>query len=365
MMEPRLSAASAQNEMAPSHIRVLVVDDSVFMRSMLKDALSRTDGIEVIGSAQNGLEGLKQIRDLKPDVVTLDVEMPGLDGLQVLERVMKECPLPVVMVSTKTQKGAKATLDALQLGAVDYVAKPLGEKSATLDSFRSKVTRAVQTAAASNRATLGKPRAKIAPVESTAGVPAGAVVVIGISAGGPATLHQMLPALPQEFPPILIAQHMPAGFTEPFAKRLDQECQGSVKEAHANDLLRPGLVFIAPGNRHLRVVKKGNQLAVSIDSGPKVAGFRPSVDVLFESVASAVGNRAVGVVMTGMGCDGAVGVRLLKQHGARTIAQDQATSVVYGMPKAASATGYVDRVVALADIPAAIMDALHEPAVCP
>ena len=346
--------------MAPSNIRVLVIDDSVFMRSMLKDALSRTDGIEVIGSAQNGLEGLEAIRKLKPDVVTLDVEMPGLDGLQVLERVMKECPLAVVMVSTKTQKGAKATLDALQLGAVDYVAKPLGEKSATLDSFRSKVTRAVQTAAASNRETLGQPPAKVAPVAPTDDIPPGAVVAIGISAGGPATLHRMLPALPKCFPPVLITQHMPADFTGPFAKRLDQECQGSVKEAQTGDVLRPGSVFIAPGNRHLCVVRKGMRLVASIDDGPKVAGFRPSVDVLFESVASVVGDRAVGVVMTGMGCDGAIGIKLLKKQGARTIAQDQATSVVYGMPKAASATGCVDHVVALQDIPTAIMKALHD-----
>lgn len=346
--------------MAQGTIRVLVVDDSVFMRCMLKDALSRTDGIEVIGSAQNGDEGLKRIRELKPDVVTLDVEMPGLNGLEVLERVMQECPVPVVMVSTKTQSGAKATLDALQLGAVDYVAKPLGEKSATLGSFRSKVTRAVQTAAASNRETLGQKPAKVAPVRSAEGIPTGAVVAIGISAGGPATLHQMLPALPERFPPVLITQHMPADFTGPFAKRLDQECRGSVKEAQAHDVLRGGSVFIAPGNRHLRVVKRGMQLVASLDDGPKVAGFKPSVDVLFESVASVVGDRAVGVVMTGMGCDGAVGVKLLKKQGARTIAQDQATSVVYGMPKAASATGGVDRVAALGDIPAAIMEALHE-----
>lgn len=340
-------------------IRVLVVDDSVFMRSMLKSALSGEDDIEVIATAQNGNDGLKKIQDLEPDVVTLDVEMPGLSGLEVLERVMKSSPLPVVMVSTKTQKGAKTTLDALQLGAVDFVAKPLADKSASLESFRANVVRAVRTAFQANRGNLSK--SKRAPVRTAAPLlaPPGVVVAIGISAGGPATLHQMIPAFPRQFPPVVITQHMPADFTAPFAARLNEIAQGTVTEAKPNDPLSPGHILIAPGDRHLRVTKLGMKLVVQLDDGPKVAGFRPSVDVLFESVASSAGARAVGVVMTGMGCDGSVGVKLLKQKGARTLAQDKESSVVFGMPKTAAETGFIDQVVGLQELPTAIAEAVR------
>lgn len=341
-------------------IRVLVVDDSVFMRSMLKGALSQTPGIEVIGSAQNGLEGLKKIQELKPDVVTLDVEMPGLSGLEVLERVMKECPLPVVMVSTKTQEGAKVTLDALQLGAVDYVAKPLGEKSSTLEGFRSNVIRAVQTAAASNRARLGKKSRTIEHAPAVDNTCNGVVVAIGISAGGPATLHEMIPAIPKGFPPIVITQHMPADFTGPFAQRLDAVSQISVKEAEEGDAIIRGQALIAPGNQHLRIVRRMGRLVATLDDGPKVSGFRPSVDVLFESVAESVGGLVVAVVMTGMGSDGSAGVRILKRAGAATIAQDAETSVVYGMPKAAFETGCIDRVEPLGTIPRAIAECAQQ-----
>ena len=339
-------------------IRVLVVDDSVFMRSMLKSALAGADGIEVVGTAMNGRDGLNKIKSLRPDVVTLDIEMPGLSGLEVLEQVMKDRPLPVVMVSTKTQKGAQATLDALKLGAIDYVAKPLGERSATLESFRTKVLRAVEAAAHSNRQTLGHKPASITPPGGLDEIPPGSVVAIGISAGGPATLHEMIPAIPQRFPPIVITQHMPADFTEPFAKRLNNIAKVQVMQAQTGQSLLPGELLIAPGNKHLRVVKKGSKLLAAVDDGPKVSGFRPSVDVLFESVATAVGPMAVGVIMTGMGCDGSVGVRLLKKQGARTIAQDQATSIVYGMPKAAFQTGCIDTVAPLQKIPIEIAHAL-------
>ena len=345
--------------MTDKTIRVLIVDDSVFMRSMLKGALSDADDMEVVGTAQNGTEGLKKIEALRPDVVTLDVEMPGLSGLEVLEQVMKKRPLPIVMVSTKTQAGAETTLKALELGAIDYVAKPLGEKSASLESFRSSVTRAVRTAAASNRANLGKKSAPVARPRPVSATRPGTVVAIGISAGGPAALHQMLPAVPKEFPPIVITQHMPADFTGPFAKRLGETTQINVKEAAVNDELVPGRALIAPGDRHLRIIKCANKLLVALDDGPKVSGFRPSVDVLFESVATAVGARAVGVIMTGMGSDGSVGIRIFKKRGAFTMSQDKDSSTVYGMPKAAYETGCIDRVVSLSDIPMAIAEALE------
>ena len=329
------------------------------MRSMLKSALEGAPGIEVLGTAMNGIDGLKKIKSLKPTVVTLDVEMPGLDGLQVLEKVMKECPLPVVMVSTKTQKGAQTTLDALQLGAVDYVAKPLGDKSASLESFRTKIIRAVKAAAESNLQNLvNKPAAIKAPT-SAVKAPPGTVVAIGISAGGPSTLHEMIPAIPSDFPPIVIAQHMPADFTGTFASRLDELAKVSVKEAENGEPLTAGRVLIAPGNRHLRVEKRNMKLVATLNDGPKVSGFRPSVDVLFESVSTSVGSLVVGVIMTGMGCDGAIGVQMVKKQGGLTIAQDQKSSIVYGMPKAAYETGCVDTVASLQEIPSAITTAIR------
>lgn len=340
-------------------IRALVIDDSVFMRTVLKSALARPGEIEVIGSAQNGTEGLQRIRDLKPDVVTLDIEMPGLTGLEVLERVMKECPLPVVMVSTKTQDGAEMTFQALELGAVDYVAKPLGNKGASLTTFREQVVLAVKTAYASNRKRVGPaavvriapPRIKKIPTE-------GIVVAIGISAGGPATLHKFIPLLPKEFPPIVLTQHMPADFTGPFAKRLDDGAKLEVKEAVEGDELLPGRVLLAPGDRHLKVKRRGDRMVASLSAGPKACGFRPSVDVMFTSVAETFGNDAVALVMTGMGFDGADGIRQLKGKGAVTMAQDEESSIVYGMPKAAYDTGCVDHVLSLVEIPDALIRAL-------
>lgn len=347
-------------------IRTLVVDDSVFMRTMLKNALSRAAGIEVIGTAQNGTEAIKKIADLKPDVVTLDIEMPGLTGLEVLERVMKDSPIPIVMVSTKTQAGAKMTFDALELGAVDYVAKPLAEKNASLKGFQDKVVRAVETAFASNRARLGaRDHTRILKPRSVDLQTDGTVIAIGISAGGPATLHKLIPTFPASFPAIVLTQHMPADFTGPFAVRLNQGSAMDVKEAEDGDELKPGRLLLAPGDRHMRVRKRGLRSVVMLDSEPKVAGFRPSVDALFESVATVFGSAAIGLVMTGMGCDGADGIKKLKAAGARTLAQDQESCVVYGMPKAAADTGCVDRVISLAEIPDVLSRMLASPASAP
>lgn len=346
-------------------IRVLIVDDSVFMRGMLKSAMEGAADIEVIGTAMNGNDGLKKIQSLKPDVVTLDFEMPGLTGLEVLEQVMKSRPIiPVVMVSTKTQKGAKITLEALQLGAVDYVAKPLGEKSATLQSFREDVLNAVRAAAASNRSRIGKKEEAVVEARGFKGAPPNVVVAIGISAGGPATLHKFVPAIPQDFPPIVVTQHMPADFTGPFCKRLNEVAKVTVKEAETGDELLPGTLHLAPGGRHMKIEKHIGKLRVVLDDGPKVAGFRPSVDVLFGSLAEVAGNRVVAIVMTGMGCDGSVGIRQLKEKGAITLAQDQASSIVYGMPKAAFETGAVDRQVALRDVPSALQEGVDQLAAC-
>ena len=348
--------------MTTPKIRTLVVDDSVFMRTILKNSLSHCSAIEVIGSAQNGKEALEKIKSLKPDVVTLDIEMPGLTGLEVLRRVMREKPIPIVMVSTKTQKGAQMTFEALDLGAVDYVAKPLADKKSSLQKFQEKVVKAVQAAFSANRSRLGNRgqlrvhRPRQADIQCD-----GVVIAIGISAGGPATLHKLLPAIPASFPPILITQHMPADFTKPFAVRLNDSCQLNVKEARDRDELVPGMLLIAPGNHHLSVVRRGSKLCAKLDDGPKVSGFRPSVDVLFSSIAKAVGAKAIGLIMTGMGCDGSIGLKELKAAGAQTAAQDQESSIVFGMPRAAAETGCVDHVVSLEEIPEMLVRMLSTP----
>ena len=323
--------------MAAIPIRVLVVDDSIFMRSILKDAIVQSEGIELIGSAQNGTEAVTMILAMRPDVVTLDVEMPGLSGIEVLEKVLKTAPTPIVMVSTKTQEGAKTTIEALSKGAIECVAKPLtGAASSSLQVFCEKVIHAVRAAASSKRANLGGLAKKVSDLAMPREFADDAVVAIGISAGGPQTLHQMLPAIPRTFPPIVITQHMPAGFTAPFAERLNGICKGTVKEAAAGDILLPGTIFIAPGHAHLRVVPRGAKLAIQLSEGPKVSGFKPSVDAMFDSLLSAAPARTVAVIMTGMGSDGSAGMKKLKQCGAQTIAQDQETATL----QAASVTEF-------------------------
>lgn len=343
-------------------IRVLIVDDSIFMRSVLKNALAKAEGIEVIGTAQNGIEGVQKIMALKPDVVTLDIEMPGLTGLEVLEQVMKQRPTPIVVVSTKTQKGARTTVEALQRGAIDVVAKPLAEAGARIETFSENVVTAVRGAAAANRKSLGAPPAPAHPKRPPApvDVPLDAVVAIGISAGGPQTLHSLMPMFPARYPPIVITQHMPADFTRAFAERLNESCSLEVKEAEEGDELKAGRVLIAPGDFHLRIVARHPRLVCTLSNGPKVSGFRPSVDAMFDSLASVAAPKTVAIVMTGMGFDGAAGVKRLKAAGALTLAQDAATSIVYGMPKAAAETGCIDQVVALQDIPTAITESLRQ-----
>ncbi len=339
--------------------RVLVVDDSAFMRSILSSALKGAMDIEVIGTAPDGAIALRKIQTLRPDVITLDVEMPGMTGFEVLTWVMKECPTPIVMVSTRTQEGAQATVDALRLGAVDYVAKPLGDPTANLGAFRAEVLDAVRTAAQSNRKNVQPAAAKAEPVSDGSNLPKDAIVAIGTSAGGPVTLHQLVPVLPESFPPVVITQHMPAGFTGHFAKRLNAESQLNVKEAEDQDELVSGLALIAPGDRHLRIVRKRGRLLAALDSGPKVSGYRPSVDALFESIADIAAARTVAVVLTGMGEDGAAGIRKLKAQGATTIAQDRDSCIVYGMPKAAADTGCVDQIVPLSKMALTIAGALR------
>jgi two-component system, chemotaxis family, protein-glutamate methylesterase/glutaminase len=334
-------------------LRVLVVDDSALMRKLIPKILETDDSIEVVGTAMDGNFGLKKIEDLAPQVITLDLEMPGLNGIDTLKEIMRRWRTPVIVVSSHSTAGASITLKALGLGAFDFVAKP-ADVSARMPEIAAELISKIKAAAQSRgvRAPLvpeGSPVVK--PGKRAPAAPT-RIVAIGVSTGGPNALQFLLSQLPAEFPgSILIVQHMPDGFTEMFAKRLDETCAVRVKEAQSGDLLLAGRVLVCPGNRHLKVKKLplGN-VAVLAEEAP-VHGHRPSVDVLFRSVAEEFGSQAIAVIMTGMGDDGASGMGAIRAAGGMTIAQSEESCVVFGMPKAAIDRGYVTRVVHLEDLP--------------
>ncbi len=344
--------------MSNTKIRVLVIDDSTMVRSVLVSELSKHPRIEVVGIARDGVEGLEKISELRPDVVTLDVEMPRLNGISVLERSYGRVPVSFIMVSTLTQAGAQVTIEALEKGAFDYITKPTNGLFTVLPEFRRQLHELVIAAARAKHRALGKRKAQ-ASLGTTAptlppNLPRGWVVAIGISCGGPQTLLQMLPCFPSDFAPILVTQHMPAQFTASFADRLNGVCSMNVCEAQEGQVLRPGTIFIAPGGeKHMRLKRRGADLMTHLEAGPKVSLHRPSVDVLFDSVARNCGSRAIGIIMTGMGSDGARGLVKMRREGAWTIAQSEETCAVYGMPKEAVRLDGVDHIVALAKIPLA------------
>lgn len=331
--------------MAP--VRTLIVDDSASMRATLKRMLSGDPGIEVVGAAPEPFAAREMIKQLNPDVLTLDVEMPGMDGLSFLERIMRLRPMPVVMCSTLTARGAEVTIEALRLGAVDYVTKPSGtpediERDANLLCEKVK-------AAARSVARAGPQRLPAQPAMA-AGAAGEKIIAIGSSTGGVEALFSLLPALPENCPPVLIVQHMPAAFTRSFAERLNGECRVNVVEATDGAPVLPGTVYIAPGGSTHMELSGGIRGRIKLRDGDPVSGHRPSVDMLFRSVAP-LGAAAVGVIMTGMGDDGARGLLEMKQAGARTLAQDEASCIVFGMPKEAIKLGAADRVISLQQIP--------------
>jgi len=352
-----------------SRIRVLVVDDSVFMRKLIVDRLSSDPEIEVVGTAASGREALKRIDELNPDVVTLDIVMPDMDGLTALKFIMQNKPVPVIMLSSLTSEGAEATMKALELGAVDFVAKPSAHISLDVagssHDIVSKVKIAAQTRGhikriGSHNASMPQPPARTAlrPEASL-----NKLVLIGTSTGGPKALHQVIPKLPAHInAAILIVQHMPAGFTRSLAERLDQVAAVKVKEAEPGEKIRPGYAYVAPGDYHLKVAAAVHQgkreLSVRLDQSPPLHGCRPAFDVLLESVAEHFWSQMICVIMTGMGHDGAAGLLKVRAKKARIIAEHQSSCVVYGMPKAAVETGEVDYVVPLSSIPGTIMQLL-------
>lgn len=340
-------------------VRVLIVDDSPLIREMLTAILSADPGIRVVGTAADPYEARERIRELAPDVITLDVEMPNMNGIAFLERLMRLKPTPVVMVSTLTKKGADVTLLALELGAVDFVAKPTDAGPGALEriaqELRQKVTAAAQ-ARPGTRAPATAP-APAAPASVRAGaVDPRALVAIGASTGGVEAIREVLRALPAGLPPIVITQHMPAGFTQRFAQRLDEATAHHVVEATEGYRLSPGDVAIAPGNRHLRVKAAPGGYTCVLSDEECVSGHRPSVDVLLRSVAQAAGRHAVGVILTGMGRDGAQGLLAMRQAGAHTIGQNEASALVYGMPRVAREVGAVETEAALGAIPRLLLD---------
>jgi two-component system chemotaxis response regulator CheB len=341
-------------------IRVLVVDDSAFMRHTIARHLADDGRIEVVGTARDGLEALAQVGALRPDVVTLDVEMPRLDGLATLRRLMAERPVPVVMLSSATQDGAATTIRALELGAVDFVPKPSGSLSLDLYKVKDQLRAAIRRASLSRVPRSGPPVPAVRHGRtSTPGTAVERVVVIGASTGGPRALAEVVPALPADTPvALLIVQHMPAGFTRSLAERLDERAQIRVREAQAGDALTPGLALVAPGGYHLTLDATRR---VRLHRSPPVHGVRPSVDVTLQSVVNAYGRRTVGVILTGMGTDGSVGAALIHEAGGTVIAEDASTCVVYGMPRAVVEAGTADRVAPLSRIAQSIMEAVMSP----
>ena len=352
--------------MAPSNkIRVFIVDDSAVVRQVLQAVLQRDPGIEVVGVAPDPLFALQRMQQGQwPDVLVLDVEMPRMDGITFLKKLMVEHPLPVVICSTLTEKGAQITLDALAAGAVAVVTKPrVGLKDFLLEQT-VEFSQTIKAAARARTANLGQPR-RPAPAAALAAVAATPhvlrdttekVIAMGMSTGGTVALERVLTQLPATLPGIAVVQHMPEKFTAAFAQRLDQICALNVREALDGERLLPGSVLIAPGGRHMQLRRSGAQYHVEVRDGPPVNRHRPSVDVLFRSTAQCAGRNALGIILTGMGDDGARGLKEMHDAGARTIAQDEASSVVFGMPKEAIKLGAADSVLALGDVPAAMIE---------
>lgn len=324
-------------------IRVLIVDDSATVRQMLTALLSRDPELEVVGAAPDPVAARQMIKDLNPDVLTLDVEMPNMNGIDFLEKLMRLRPMPVVMVSTLTQRGAEVTLSALEVGAVDCFAKPSDNLAKLLDAGGDELATKVKAAA---RARVRPLSAKSAPAKADPArpfEPGDKIIAIGSSTGGVEALIQVLSHFPANCPPTVITQHMPAHFTASFAQRLDRLNKPHVSEAVDGAPLTVGQIYLAPGGDAHLEVKGAGVLRCRLSGSPAVSGHRPSVDVLFNSVARAVGNRAIGVILTGMGRDGAIGLKALHDAGGQTIGQDEASSIIYGMPRAAFECGAVDR----------------------
>lgn len=336
-------------------IRVLVVDDSAFMRAALKRTLESHPKIEVVGQARDGAEGVEKVKELRPDVVTMDFNMPRMNGVEAIRAIFADRPVPILMISAHTQEGARETLDALAAGAVDFIPKPDGEVSTDLSGVKEELFRKIRAAARSQPRAPAPAPTKVRPISpvSTAKSPRkisgdDPVVLIAISTGGPAALERVIPRLPESFrASVIVVQHMPKAFTKALARRLDGISALSVREAEDGDSLEPGSVLIAPGDRHMVFDSAGR---VKLTDTPPVNGCRPSADVTLQAASRILSGRVTTVVMTGMGKDGALGAQAVKAGGSKVYAQDEKTSVVWGMPKAVIKMGLADEVLPLEQI---------------
>ena len=355
---------SSSQSSASYAVKVLIADDSAFMRASLSRMVESDEALCVVGTAETGLEAIAKIGTLHPDVVTLDLDMPGLSGLETLKRVMSESPLPVIIVSSMAREGAEATLQALELGAFDCIAKQLSYASEDVLKVQDELVGKIKAAAGplllAVRAAKRPPRAPLTPAPAAA-VTVPAIIAIGTSTGGPKALQQILSALPANLPvSIVVVQHMPVGFIGPLAKRLDDLCMLQVREAADGDPLTPGHVYLAPAGKHLTVYRRpSSQAALRLSPLPNKGLHIPSVDVMMSSVADTFGRAAMGIILTGMGDDGALGMQAIFHQGGLTLGQDQATCVVYGMPRSCAELGVLTKVVPLRDIPARILTALR------
>lgn len=340
--------------------RVLIVDDSALIRSVMREIVDSQPDMEVIGVAPDPLVAREMIRERNPDVLTLDVEMPKMDGLDFLERLMRLRPMPVVMVSLLTERGSETTLRALELGAVDFVAKPKMSIQSGMRDYTELIADKIRAAARARvRARPhGQPAATVQAMPKMPLSSSEKLIIIGASTGGTEAIREFLQQMPSDCPGILIVQHMPEGFTRSFAQRLDSLCRISVKEAEGGERVLPGHAYLAPGHSHLLLAKSGANYVTKLDAGPPVNRHRPSVDVLFDSAATQAGKNAIGVILTGMGKDGAAGMLKMREAGAFNFAQDEASCVVYGMPREAVAIGAVHESAPLAQLPAKVLGQL-------
>lgn len=356
-------------------IKVLVVDDSAFMRKVISDMISSDDGFEVIDVARNGEEAIEKIKRLSPDVVTLDIEMPKMDGLTALKHIMDKTPLPVIMVSSLTKKGAEETLKALDLGAFDFITKPSSLVKISTPEMKLELIEKLRVASKAkvkrhvSAFEKAKPKQEYTPSRLTetkintvrdGNSKFKKLIAIGTSTGGPRALQEVIPFIPQNIDAgILIVQHMPAGFTRSLAERLDTMSQINVKEAEDGDVILSGWAYIAPGDSHIKVYKQSGNFMIKLDNGERVTGHKPSVDAMLYSIADLNVSNVIGVIMTGMGSDGADGLTYIKKNRGYTIAQDEESCVVFGMPKSAIKLGAVDKVVNLSNIASEIIKAME------
>ncbi len=353
----------SQDIATPSPVRVLVVDDSAFMRTALSRMIASESGFEVVATACSGSDALEKIASLDPDVVTLDIEMPGMNGLETLHCIVNQFPRPVIMVSSSTEKDADNTFNALAAGAFDYVPKQLSSASLDILHIRQDLIAKIRAAAQSRKSRSSDVCFRKPPQSSVSQTwdftTAPAIVALGTSTGGPKALQQILPLFPPDLSvPILIVQHMPAGFTGPFAQRMNALCSLTVCEATHGEPIQPGVVYIAPAGTHMTVERPSDSRAIiRLDTHPEDCQHIPSVDVLMNSVAEAFRNLALGIIMTGMGSDGAEGMKAIHRKGGLTIGQDEASCTVYSMPRACVELGVLTHLVPLSEIPAHVLQA--------